>query len=414
MASTLTTFDFAMKELYTKERVADLTLKKSPLMAKMAKNSSFTGEALVVPLIYGAAQGVSGTLARAQTSSAGANNAGNLKGLKFVLQTGEYDGAISIGDKVIKQSRSNVGAFMENKTAEIDSLYEQMGADLAAFLYGNSGNSIGRVSSAYSSGTTITLSEPSQILNFEVGMFLERNTVDGSDGTTAATADTYQVTAVNREAGTITLAAAANIAADNFLFRKGSYRGNTGVFVMHGIQDYVWVDNSPTVIYGMTRTADTQRLAGSRVPAAALAGRGIEERFQLLATYMEGRYGTPGFEDAYLHPEDWINLSIALQGRGIRPLEDSSTQFGYQTIKMVCGTKMVNFYADPFAPKNLGLGLNLKNWKLHSTGELIHPIEEDGLTLLRAATTNDYEYRLVTYPALECNAPGNSGRVALA
>jgi hypothetical protein len=33
--------------------------------------------------------------------------------------------------------------------------------------------------------------------------------------------------------------------------------------------------------------------------------------------------------------------------------------------------------------------------------------------MLRAATTNDYEYRLQSYPAVTCTAPGYNGRVAL-
>jgi hypothetical protein len=43
--------------------------------------------------------------------------------------------------------------------------------------------------------------------------------------------------------------------------------------------------------------------------------------------------------------------------------------------------------------------------------DLIHPVTADGLTILRKGTTNDYEYRLESWPQLACNAPLYNGRV---
>lgn len=411
MTSSLTTFSFAMKDRYNKASfVENLTLAESPLMAKITKDTDFAGDGTHIPLIYGNPQGVSGGLSRAQTVSA--TTGGNIRGAKFILRAGDYDGSVSIDDKILKESRNNMGAFLDNKAAEIDGLYTQMASDLATYLYGNSGNSIGRVASVAS--LVVTLTEPTQAMNFEVGMQLERNTVDGSDGTTAATAETYTVTAVDRENGTVTVDATTNLVATNFLFRKGAYRGNTGNFVFHGLQDFLWPDNAPATIYSMVRTADPQRLAGCRVPAADIAGMSIEDRLQTLGTYMTGRYKGPGASDIYLNPEDWTSLQIALQARGTRPLKDDSTRFGFQSLEAVIGGVMVKIYPDRYCPKGLAFALRMKNWKLHSVKELIHPIEEDGLTILRGATANAYEYRLVSYPALCTNAPGFSGRVALA
>lgn len=411
MASSLTTFAFAIKDRYNKASVVEnLTMSESPLMAMISKDTDFAGDGTHIPLIYANPQGVSGALSRAQTVSA--TTGGNIRGAKFILKAGDYLGAVSINDKLVQQSRNNMGAFLQNRAAEIDGLYTQMASDLATYMYGNSGNSIGVVSSIAS--LVITLTEPTQTMNFEVGMQLERNTVDGSDGTTAATAETYTVTAVDRAGGTITIDATTNLAATHFLFRKGTYRGNTGVFIFHGLQDFIWPDNSPPVIYSMTRTADTQRLAGSRVNAADITGLGIEERLQVLGTYMTGRYKGPGPSHVFLNPEDWTNLSISLQSRGQRPLKDESTRFGFMAIECIMGGVQVKVYADRYCPKGTAFALRLKNWTLHSIKDLIHPIEEDGLTLLRNSTTNDYEYRLVSYPSLCTNAPGHSGRVALA
>jgi hypothetical protein len=111
-----------------------------------------------------------------------------------------------------------------------------------------------------------------------------------------------------------------------------------------------------------------------------------------------------------MNPEDWANLEVALAGR-IQAKEDDSTRFGYMTLDCIIGGNRVKIYHDRFCPKGVGFALRMKNWKLGSMTKLIHPIEEDGLVVVRGATANDYEHRLISYPALWTNAPGFSGRV---
>src|SRR5690606_1276177 len=111
---------------------------------------------------------------------------------------------------------------------------------------------------------------------------------------------------------------------------------------------------------------------------------------------------------------DWTRLSLSMQTKGYRPLNDADTKFGYMAIEGVIGGKMVKMYPDRFCPKGHAFLLRMQNWTLHSMGRLIQPLEEDGLVLLRNATENSYEYRLVGYPAMSTNAPGNSGRVSTA
>ena len=97
MASTLSTFDFALKERYTDEKVEDLTYAENPLMGTMKKNEEFSGDGWNVPMIAVSPQGVAkDTLAAAQA------NKTNVVGFKFLLEAGDYQGAVDIGDKVIK------------------------------------------------------------------------------------------------------------------------------------------------------------------------------------------------------------------------------------------------------------------------------------------------------------------------
>lgn len=423
-ASTIQTFAFAIKDRFDKvSHVQNLTEADRPLLAMIQKDTDFQGDGTHIPLIYGNPQGIAAnSLSRAQTSAT------NVVGKKFILTAGDYQGAVEIGDKVITASRGNPGAFLRNKAAEMDGLYSQMADNISTYLYGNSGNSIGRIASF--TGTTpgpyvFTLTEPTQAMNFEVGMTLVFSAGDGSGASDAqrgtvtnGVGTTVTVTAVDRSLGTVTAtgaSAALTPTNNDYIFRAGDFRGdqNASVFIFHGLGDFLWPDSSPPTIYSMVRTDDPVRLAGAKVPAAAIAGMNIEERIQMLGAYMVGRYKGPGPSHGFMNPEDWQNLSVSLQSRGIRPLKDDTTRFNFMALEVVMGGQMVKIFPDRFCPKGTFFALRLKDWTLHSMLDLIHPISQDGLTILRQGTSNDYEYRIVSYPALCTVAPGWSGRVAV-
>lgn len=418
MASTIETFDFAIKDRFDKvSHVENLTLAERPLLAMIDKDEDFQGDGTHIPLIYGNPQGIAGkSLEVAQT------NADNVKGKKFILEAGDYQGSVSIGDKVITASRGNPGAFLRNKAAEMDGLYEQMADNIATYLYGNSGNAIGRAAAVVTGvDGTITLTDPAQTINFEVGMVISASADDGTTGVqhgTPPAVTTAVVTEVNRATGVITFDNLTNLVTDgllanDYLFRDGDF-GNDETFIFHGLSDFLWPDDTPpTTIYSMDRTADRIRLAGSYVPIAQLAGLNIEERIQLLGAYMTGRYKGPGPTHGFMNPEDWQNLSISLQSRGVRPLKDDTTRFNFMALEVVMGGKLVRIYPDRFCPRGTFFALRMKDWTLHSMLKLIHPISQDGLVILRKGTTNDYEYRTVSYPAVCTVAPGWSGRVSL-
>jgi hypothetical protein len=413
MPSTLSTFDFALKERYTPETVEDLTMKDHVFLAHVKKNESFSGDALNVPVIAVNPQGIAGSsLAVAQTNST------NLGGFKFQLTVGDYRGSVSIGDKVIKASRGQEGAFLRNQIAEVDGLYAQMAENLATYCYSNGGNSLGAIGTLNTN--SIVLSDTSQIVNFEVGMQCVFSSGDGSSTghSLRASGANALVTAVDRETGTITfttgeLAAVTSLAAADYIFREGDFVGNTGVAIFAGLGAFITATNSPAALYGMTRTSDPARLAGIRVPSADVAGRSIDERLQRLAVYMTGRNKGPGGDKVYLNPEDWQNLHNALGSRVVIKNDEHNVRWGFDGIQMVLAGRTCMVYSDRHCPKGVGWILLSKTWTMHSMGKLIHRVNGDGLESLRAGTANDYEIRLISYPALCTNAPGYNGRVSL-
>jgi hypothetical protein len=409
MPSTTTTFAFALKARYTDKKVQNLTEADRPLYS-MIEKVPMSGESMIVPLIAGNPQGLSQALTTAQTAAAGTG--GNVQGFKFILTPGDYSASVTIGDKVIKASKDNPGAFLRNQTAEIDGLYSQVADTLATYLYSNGGNAIGRRSSA--SSTVITLTDPYDVMNFEVGMYLQFSTDDGS-GAVAPKAGTAYVTAVDRAAGTVTVNAQIGTAADNdYIFRSGDYLGNTGNTIFYGLRAYLAASTAPGALYSMTRTSDPVRLAGAYVPTADISGRSMVERIQMLGAYMTGRYKGPGATHAFMNPEDWQDLAVALTSQGIRPLQDKDQKFNFESLNWVLGGRTVKIYADRFCPKGTFFALKLDTWSFYHLGPApIHVFNEDGLEMVRGATTATYEHRLVSYPVPCTNAPGYNGRVSL-
>jgi hypothetical protein len=411
VASTVDTFAAGLKTRYTNEMVENLTKKDNLLLGLMREDSSFSGDGLKIPIIWNNPQSVSGTRAGAQAAKTNASIGA------FTVTTGEFDGEVDVGDRVLKASRDNQGAFLRNKVLEIDGLYESMAERLDILLHGNGGQSLGQVASIDTPTNVITLAQAYTAANFHPNMEIEASLTDGTSG--AAKTGSSTITAVSLEGGTITIDDYATIdpstgpVANDYLFAYLMHAQTSGVLEIHGIGSYITSTASPAALFGLTRTADPTSLAGVRLPSAMYTGLSTEMRLRALGGFMTGRVGGPGPDTILLNPENWENLATGLASRGIRPAEDDTTSFGYMAINAVIGGKRVKIYSDRHQPKDLAFALRMKGWTLHSMLKYIHPIEEDGITILRSATTNDYTYRLIGYPQPSCNAPGHNGRVPL-
>lgn len=407
-ASTLTTFDALMKRRYPQSRVNDLTLAERPLLAMLTKDPSFSGSAMSIPLIQTNPQGVAALdLNTAQT------NATNVVPKNFLITVGDYFGSVSIGSKVILASRDNPGAFLSNQKVEMDGVINTCSDSLHKHVWGNGGGALGQRKSI--SSNTVTLTDPSTVYAFDEGMtVVASGDGDGSAGTETLRTGSTTVASKDPENGTITLTNAGSITlfADNdYLFRQGDFLGTSGAGIIKGVQAYIVASSaSVPTLFGMTRTSNPIKLAGCRIGSSDLTGRTTEERIKKLGARMTGYYKMKMFDKGFLNPEDWQDLEISLNARGIRPTQDESTKFGFMSLKVTAGGQTVDIISDFACPKGTFFGLRMGTWKLWSMLDLVHTVNGDGLTLLRKGTTNDYEFRVESFPQLACDAPGWNGR----
>lgn len=416
MGSTLTTFDALLKERYIdSSKVEELIYPDNVLLGMLEKrgDSGMVGDVMPVPVVYGNPQGLGISFSTAQTNNS------NIKAAKWSIQAGSYHGVVDIGDKVLKASRTNQGAFLENKVTEIDGLYMQAGENLSIYTWGNGGQALGRRASISSNDVSIV--EGADAGNFEPGMKLVASAADGASASDALRGGTAALLdGINRATGVLTSTTWGNITTfsdQDFLFRESDFFGTVGNTVIKGVQAFIPATDTLPDLWGVlqaTRQADVQRFGGCRVADQFIQGRTYEERIRILISQMTGRFKSRLKNPAgFMHPEEFEVLSTFLSARGIRPAEDSSTAFGYSKIDINSSAGVIPIYADRHCPKGSFFLLSLGNWWVSSMKELLHPQNEDGFSMLRRDASTDYEFRLLSYPLLACNAPKNSGRVSL-
>ncbi|HEY3494349.1 MAG TPA: hypothetical protein VGK73_06675 [Polyangiaceae bacterium] len=415
-SSTMTTFDGLLKERYIdRDRVETLVYPKNVLLGMLEKrgDTGMVGRQMPVPIITSNPQGVGGTITAAQGSATA------LETDQFVITSGKYSGSISISDEVLAASRNNVGAFLEAKVSEIDGLYETHGEMLGLYTWGNGGQALGQIGTL--SGDNFTLVNASDIGNFERGMTLVASARDGSTATDSLrdSGDSTTLSAINRSNGSGTLASAAAIsglAVGDYLFRKGDFYGDQGQRVIVGVQAFVTGTDAPPALWGIaaaTRALDPQRFAGCRLDPSLLTGLSIEARIKKLFSQMSSRFKANDPTAVFMNPEDFDTLETNMAVKGVRPLEDENTQFGYTKIDVMTSSGRIPVYCDRHCPSGISFALRMSDWWISSMRELIHVLNGDGLTMLRSATANDYEFRIQSYPLLACRAPKNNGRIPL-
>lgn len=412
MPSSMDTFDAALKNRHydKKDFVEQLRYGKRTLLGLLRKSgdTGMVGRQTPVPIIYGNPQGVGSTFATAQAAAT------NILPEEFNVKAGKYYGVVEIGDMVMKASRTNAGAFLSNKMAEIDGLNEQMAESLSIHLWGNGGGALGRIAAINTN--TITLTTTGEASNFEPGMTVVAGANDGSDEAHTLRVGSTTIVSVNPGANVIVVDDATDITSltqGDYLFRASDFGGANSELPIRGIQCYVWHNDSPPTLWGVSNTlraAYPHLLAGCRLPASVLNGRGMEERIRLLGAYMTSVFKSDEFDAGFLNPLDWVALETSLQSKGVSSMKDESTKFGYRKIDW----GGVPIYKDRHVPVGHFFGLTLKHLWLSSLDEFIHVQNGDGLTMLRKANSTDYEYRLISYPGLCCNKPLALGRVPIA
>jgi len=400
MALNMTTFAAALKQHYTAQKIENMVYKDNPFLAMVSKYESFGGENLKLPIKYGIPQGRSATFADALA------NKTNTQLKAFLLTRNSNYSLANIDNEVIEASKGNANAFIEAATTEIDGAIESATRSLAISLFGDGGGSIGQIDTTVA-GTTLTLNQPDDVTNFEVGMQIDFYTA--ATGGTIRASGPLTIDAVDRDAGSMTVSANLNtitgITALDFIVPEGDYD-----LMLSGLNAWVpsTAPGSTDSFFGVNRSADATRLGGIRFDGTALP---LEEALIGAASRVAREGGKP--DVCFMNYSNFADLEKAL-GSKLQYIDVKvKTDIGFRGIQINGPRGVIQVIPDQNCPKDVAFMLDMSMWKLYSLGKCPKILDPDGLRFLRISTEDAVEVRVGYYAQLGCRGPGYNVRIAL-
>lgn len=401
--ATLTTYDAVLKELYPQSTIENQVYQGAPLLAMMPKAEDFFGDLLVIATQYGNPQGVSADFATAQS------NATPSSLVKFNLTRKSHYAVASISTETIEASANNKGALVSALKNEMDSALAQLGRKWHSGLYGNGGGAIGRVTTG-ATGTSITLTSVEDVANFEVGQEIRFSTADGTSGSLKAGSVT--VTDVNRDTGVLTVDAMSAIASgsgtanNDYIFTVGDFGA-----MFTGLSGWIpTTDPSSTAFFGVDRTSDTTRLAGVRYNGSSDSDKQEALIKGLTKLARQGAAAKPDY--VFMNVVDFGDLVVELDAKVSyeqAQIHGGKTSVGFDSISLHSPAGTVKIVPDFQCPAGRAYALKMNTWKWHGLGGAPRVLKTDGLSMLRQATADGVEFRLVVRGNLACTAPGFNG-----
>jgi hypothetical protein len=396
-ASTLSTVAYIYKRLYMQGRPGDIASREHPLFRMTRKEGGFTGTAFFYPVRYGNPQGISGDFSTAQS------NASESKGLQLQASRRPKFGVITMDGEALAASIDDKGAFLRLVRQETEGVLGEMGDCFGFDLYRDGNGVRGRRSSI--STNVVTLETPDDARNFKCGMTV---VADDTLAGTSLRAGSTTVSAVDEDAGTVTLTSAAAITGfsnNDYLFRQGD-----PATCMEGLSVLfpLTAPSSGESHRGVDRSVDPRRLAGVRVDDDVT---NVEENAGLVATKIS-QVGKRADKLCINPLTFWsvvrrLNAKVEYDGGG-----KADYAFEYFSVHTPAGT--LKAYSDPDCPPTRGYVLNSKTLFLKHLKGLPHIIDDDGRPSLREASSDGVEARARGWVNLICTEPGANGVFSIA
>jgi hypothetical protein len=408
-----------LKELYDDQKVQWLTYKDNPALAMVKKEEKFPGKYFPQPVVYGLSQGASATFANAYNNQTSPNVAEFL-----VTRVADFSLA-TIDGQLLAAAQSDPGAFIDGAELMIDAAFQTAVNRLASAMFRNGAGTIGQMSGNVSnvSGViyTITLSNPDDAVQFEVGMTLNcTSLVDGSAG--VANSNPFVVTAVNRNSGVLTgtiATASTGWTSDYYLAQTGDLpttsnnnfqpSGSTTTNSLLKLAGFAaWLPIAgPGVsdtFFGVNRNLDVQRLAGVTFDGSTLS---LEEAL-LQGT---GRIALNGGRaDTGICSYSTYTALITSLGSKVQYIDEKIGEIGFRGVQVNGANTVMSVFPDRNCPDGLIYCLEMDSWVLRSQNPAPHILKYmDEIEILRVPGVDAAELRVGFYGNLICSKPGHNG-----
>jgi hypothetical protein len=401
VTATSTTIERILKELYPDRRLEHLLYEDQPFLGMVKKNTEFEGDSKRISLIQGGIAGRSALFATAQGNAAGTQYEG------FNIRHKTDYAIFGITTLALRQSKTSKGALVNALNTETKTAITKLKQSISRGLWGNGGGAVGQIASG--GGTTdLVLSNPDDIVNFEVGDYIQHATTDGTSGSLGAGAQ-QRISAINRDTGTLTFAGAvpASFADGQYLFLSGDF----GI-KLSGVRGWI-PDAAPTstAFNGVDRTAgDVTRLAGLRYTAEKAVHGTLQRALVKAGSRLRREGGKP--DSCWMNP---LDFAVALNDIGDKTrfvktpgksMGGGKASIAYDGLQIMLGSGPVTIYEDKDVPKGRCFLLQMDTWELNTAGKAPSWLDEDGKMFLRQGSADGLEGRMAMYGDLACYAPG--------
>jgi len=421
---SLATFDMTaaaqvLKQRYTRKKLNTLSYNNNTLLALMPKDEALGSNAFVFGVRNAVAQTRSWNgFSQSQASTANPGGASTYN--RFVVpHYNDYTTANITGD-AIDSAKGDENTLINVLTGEIDGALYTASRSLAISMYKNGGGARGQISATSNTATTtITLANPTDIVNFEVGMPVVLSTADGTTGSVKN--GVAYIGAIDRDLGTLTAAASlvaittpvnwtaqiGTAAANDYIFQLGDF-GNA----MVGLAGWIpqTAPGNTDNFYGVNRSSDATRLAGVRYSGG---GGPIEETLIESAARLVREGSEPDY--ATLNPLNYSQLVKALGAKVFydRAKAVDDPDIGFEAVKLMGPKGPIKVVADVNCPFGVSYMLKMDTWKMRSIGKAPRIIDLDEVSMLRINNADAYEVRIVSRVCITCDAPGWNAVITL-
>ena len=330
----------------------------------------------------------------------------------------------------MEQTKSNAGAFVDEASRTLDNGFKNISNNMAFEIFAGGTATRGSFLASGVSGTTsvtLTLANPQQVVQFEVGMTLQASATDGGAAlqNVGGTIDAIQLTSVNRGTGVLvgTVVQGAPqtswaTGTTNFLqvlgdIGIGGSSTIAGMLGLSGLSAWVPAVDPPSTdnFWGVNRSADPTRLGGLRYNAS---GQSISEGITNALAF--GNREGASFDLIVL---DFLSYSTLINELGAKvqyvQLEHDEVEVAFEAIHFHSAYGKIPVLADRSCQSQTAWALTMDTWKLRTLGKAPHILTYgmEGLEGLRVGNADALEIRIAYYGNLICSAPGWNMQVAL-
>lgn len=306
-------------------------------------------------------------------------------------------------------SRTDKMSFLEGAKLVIDGAFRSLTNSLASSLFRSGTGTIGQVGGITSG--VITLSNPADVVQFEVNQVLQANATDGG----VPRAALGYVIAVNRALGTVTVASSglggsaatpSGWTTNDFLLVQGDVNAK-----IKGLS--AWLPTTaPTTgdnFFGVDRSQDVTRLAGVRYSGQA---QSIEEALIDASSLLAREGGKP--DVCITNFASYAALEKSLGSKVQYVDMKGPAEIAFRGIMVNGANSMIKVFPDRNCQAQVGYLLQMNSWTLNSLGDAPQILRYgDGLEMLRVSNADAGEVRIGYYANLATNAPGYNAVVSL-